>query len=723
MKEILITSSVLIVLVLLLRLILRGKVRQKLLYGAWLLVALRLLVPIQFGQWSFSMNTLTETVTKQSETFRQAEEILQSPVTVDPFYEVRYEDLKQEYQEQGLDPETPEVQIQIEKQLPKPAPTLWQILKTVWLVGMGLMALWFLLTNLSFRRKATAGAVPLETDAPLPVRVSSGVPTPCLVGLVRPVIYVTPECTVDPQMLHHVLTHEIAHQRQWDPVWSFVRCVCLCVYWFNPLVWVAAAQSRRDCELSCDESALRRLGDEERTAYGRTLLAMVRSASAATLLNTATSMSESKKQLKERMCFIVKKPRNLLIAVVALTLIIALAAGCAFTGGKTPEKTPPQTEPTTENTTEPTTESTTEPATQPQNNERLYPVSPVPEGLVPLVVRDGIFYTKDVKVTRENVGAWKCPLGLHHSVRIPQLSIDTDNAVEFNRKIWRKYSDCLWKLSEDREGDRVYWCDYQWCIEDGIIGILIYDAQGQQGVNSQTAVKGYYFDMNQDRELTFEEYLAANGTTYDQVLEIVLNSEEYRKVGETDKILNDCLYCGGKPIAILRNYTADPGWKVVQMAYLGIGIEPVQPLKQSDFIKTEFKKDTAKKDLIGTWKAHVKNNEDDDTVSYTLELKENGMAEYRWDIYGSDPIAHFKGTWSSGDEDGTYLLKLTSVGEDPNHTVTTVQQLRIAKDGTAVQARWRSGAQLFQFYSEVLLIMHRYDNDEIYYDIPVIDLS
>jgi len=718
MKEILISASVLIGLVLLLRLILRGKVRQKLLYAAWLLVALRLLVPIQFGQWSFSLNTLTQTVTEQSETFQYAEEIIQSPV-VDPFYQVLYEDLEQEYQDKGMDTENPDVKLEIEKQLPKTAPTLSQILKTVWLAGTGVMALWFLLTNLSFRRKAKAGAVPLETDAPVSVRVSSSVSTPCLVGLVRPVIYVTPECTADPQMLRHVLTHETAHLRQWDPVWSLVRCVCLCIYWFNPLVWVAAAQSRRDCELSCDESALRQLGDEERTAYGRTLLTMVRSASAATLLNTATSMSESKKQLKERMCFIVKKPRNIVIAAIAMTLVIALAAGCAFTGGKQSEETPPETEPTT---TEPTTEPITQPTTQPQNNERLYPVNPVPEGLVPLVVRDGVFYTKDVKVTRENVGYWKCPLALQHSVRIPQLSVDTENATEFNKKIWRKHSDCLWELSEDREGSSVYWCDYQWDNQDGIVGILVYYDRGEQGVNSNASVDGYYYDMNQDRELTFEEYLAANGTTYDQVLEIVLNSEEYQKVGETDKILLDCLFFGGKPIAILRNYTADPGWKVVQLAYSGVGTEPVQPLKQSDFIQTEFKKNTAKKELVGKWIAHVKNN-DSDAVSYILELKKDGTANYIWGGYGSERIESFKGTWKTGDEDGTFVLNLTSTGEGTAYDVTSIQRLRITKDGSAVQARWSGGTQLFQFYSESSLVMYRYDDDRIYYDIPLIDLT
>ena len=433
-------------------------------------------------------------------------------------------------------------------------------------------------------------------------------------------------------------------------------------------------------------------------------------------------MSESKKQLKERMCFIVKKPRNIVFAAIAMTLVIALAAGCAFTGGKQPQETPPETQPTT---TEPTTEPITQPTTQPQDNEHLYPVNPVFVGEEPFVVRDGSSYTKDVKVTRENVGYWKCPLALQHSVRIPQLSHKTDNAKEFNKKIWRKYSDCLWELSEDREGSSVYWCDYQWDNQDGIVGILVYYDRGEQGVNSNTSVNGYYYDLNQDRELTFEEYLAANGTTYDQVLEIVLNSEEYQQVGETDKILLDCLLCGGRPIAILRNYTADPGWKVVQLAYPGVGTEPVQPLKQSDFVKTEFKKDTTKKELVGTWKAHVKNN-DSDSVSYTLELKKDGTAKYQWGIYGSDVIAKFEGTWKAGTEDGTYTLYLTQKGggrDDPSYDVTSIQRLRITEDGTAIQARWSGGTQLFQFYSEFSLIMYRYDDDRIYYDIPVIDLT
>ena len=57
MKEILITSSVLILTVIFLRLVFRNKVSRRLIYGAWLLVALRLLIPVQFGNLNFSVLT------------------------------------------------------------------------------------------------------------------------------------------------------------------------------------------------------------------------------------------------------------------------------------------------------------------------------------------------------------------------------------------------------------------------------------------------------------------------------------------------------------------------------------------------------------------------------------------------------------------------------------------------------------------------------------------
>ena len=55
-----ISSSVLIVLVMLVRLVLKEKMSQKLRYGLWLLVLIRLLVPFSLGESEISIDNFTE---------------------------------------------------------------------------------------------------------------------------------------------------------------------------------------------------------------------------------------------------------------------------------------------------------------------------------------------------------------------------------------------------------------------------------------------------------------------------------------------------------------------------------------------------------------------------------------------------------------------------------------------------------------------------------------
>lgn len=348
MKELLITSSVLIVVILLVRGLFRGKVSQKLIYAAWLLVALRLLIPVQFGQSRFSVTTLAEKAEAQSRPIQQVQQTLQEPVA-GPSRAELYNQLLGDYLQENPVPEAPEnpntpsnsvtvspdVQQAIEARVEElTAPTLGEILTAVWIVGICGMAAWFITANILFLNRARKDAVETEIGG-IQVRISPNVPTPCVVGLFRPVIYLTPACAENDQSRTHVLAHERAHLRHGDHIWALVRCLCLCIYWFDPLVWVAAGQSRRDCELACDESALKKLGDSERIAYGKTLLDIVsQSMSPVHLLETATAMNESKKQLKERVNYIVKKPRNILIAAVCMTLIAALTTGCVFLGAQ-----------------------------------------------------------------------------------------------------------------------------------------------------------------------------------------------------------------------------------------------------------------------------------------------------------------------------------------------------------------------------------------------------
>ena len=100
-------------------------------------------------------------------------------------------------------------------------------------------------------------------------------------------------------------------------------------------VWWAAVLSRRDCELACDEGAIRRLGEEERLSYGRTLVDLVAvGASATGLLQTATTMQSGKRSLRERVRLIAQRPKMLAATAVCLALALVLAVGCTFTGAQ-----------------------------------------------------------------------------------------------------------------------------------------------------------------------------------------------------------------------------------------------------------------------------------------------------------------------------------------------------------------------------------------------------
>ena len=384
MTQILITSSVLIVAMALARLVLRKRVSQRLIYGLWLLVALRLLIPVQFGHSKYSVTTVTQSATNQ------VQQAVQRPIA-GPSREEVYDRLLEDYlarppmvpeaptaPESPTIPQTPVVpevttpaptipaqvqtQLRQEAQEQVTAPSLSQILTFIWIFGMVAMAVWFFTANLLFSRKIRRDSVLLsdchwnDTGVPLVgairLLLCPHLDTPCLVGLFRPTVCLTPASIEDSDTRRHVLTHELTHLRHGDHIWSLIRCLCLCVYWFNPLVWLAAILSKRDQELACDEAALLKLGEHERIPYGRTLLNIViRRSTPGKILQTATAMSETKKQLKERIEFIVKRPKNLWFAAISLILIAALATGCAFAGSK------PTTEPTqapTNSTTEAT---------------------------------------------------------------------------------------------------------------------------------------------------------------------------------------------------------------------------------------------------------------------------------------------------------------------------------------------------------------------------------
>lgn len=367
MRAWILSSSVLILAVLQLRWVLRGKVNPRTQYALWLLVLVRLVLPFSLFSSGLSIQNVSDQLLDRPE-IQQFYEKTDTPVlpeedpgelpgipdgqaTDDPVIQTQQNPV---FVPQDRNPQqNPAVSQNDSQQLPQipetPVQTepvsLGAVLFRVWISGMGLMAFWMVLCNAHFAAGLRKSRRRLDIpQSPIEVYITKKVETPCLFGLFSPAVYLTPEAAEDRQVMGYVLTHELTHYRQFDHVWSLLRGVCLVIHWYNPLVWVAFRASRQDCEMACDEGTLKQLGEAHRGDYGRTLIALATQTRLRGTMLAATTMADGKKAIRERIVILMKNPKTALITMVALILVCALIVGCTFTGpveGSEPEETIP----------------------------------------------------------------------------------------------------------------------------------------------------------------------------------------------------------------------------------------------------------------------------------------------------------------------------------------------------------------------------------------------
>lgn len=366
MLEWIISSAALTAIVIVLRLLLKGKMSLRLQYALWALVLLRLLVPVSFGGTEISVQNVVDRPamealqekyysipSSEEMMLRAGAQVIADPVasaerfpTLQELERYTHQELVEKYGEFTYTSDVIDMfNHQPEKSTfdadefaaARTIRKLSDVLSIVWLSGGAAVALWFFITNLHFYGKLRRSRKPLELeDAPLPVYVTEKIDTPCLFGLIRPRIYVTPEVAEDEVALRYSIAHEATHRRHGDHIWAILRGLCLAVHWFDPLVWIAAVMSRSDAELACDEATIKRIGEEHRADYGRTLIQLTCQKRSAIFV-AATTMTGSGRTIKERIRLIVKKPKTAIITLIAILLVIAIAVGCTFTGAKTDE--------------------------------------------------------------------------------------------------------------------------------------------------------------------------------------------------------------------------------------------------------------------------------------------------------------------------------------------------------------------------------------------------
>lgn len=106
----------------------------------------------------------------------------------------------------------------------------------------------------------------------IPLYTGSSAKSPFLSGVFRPWIYVPALQELTSPQLLHILAHELAHYKRRDTLWNLLGSAAAAIHWPNPLSWLGLHKMKTDRELACDAYVLDVLGEEEAAAYGLTLV-------------------------------------------------------------------------------------------------------------------------------------------------------------------------------------------------------------------------------------------------------------------------------------------------------------------------------------------------------------------------------------------------------------------------------------------------------------------
>ena len=186
----------------------------------------------------------------------------------------------------------------------------------VWLIGLGAMLLYALVSYLRLRRRVSV-SLPVQDHIYLCDAISS----PFILGVVKPHIYLP--SGLDEVQRQNVLAHEQAHLARRDHWWKPLGFALLAVYWFNPVLWLAYTLLCRDIELACDERVIRTMDESAVKTYSTVLLACSMPRKAAITCPLAFGEVGVKERVRNALHY--KKPAFWVVAAsVAVCVVVAV---------------------------------------------------------------------------------------------------------------------------------------------------------------------------------------------------------------------------------------------------------------------------------------------------------------------------------------------------------------------------------------------------------------
>ena len=265
----------------------------------WGIVALRLMLPFSIES-ALSLIPSAETVSPAAVQFAPAPTITSGVSVID----------------NAVNPSLSEHFAAVPTASVNPLYVWTEIAGWVWLIGLGAMLLYALVSYLRLRRRVSV-SLPIQDHIYLCDAISS----PFILGVVKPRIYLP--SGLDEVQRQNVLAHEQAHLARRDHWWKPLGFALLAVYWFNPVLWLAYTLLCRDIELACDERVIRTMDESAVKTYSTVLLACSMPRKAVITCPLAFGEVGVKERVRNALHY--KKPAFWVVAAsVAVCVVVAV---------------------------------------------------------------------------------------------------------------------------------------------------------------------------------------------------------------------------------------------------------------------------------------------------------------------------------------------------------------------------------------------------------------
>ena len=140
----------------------------------------------------------------------------------------------------------------------------------------------------------------------IPIIELEGLRSPAIIGFITPkiLIPINSTNTISLKEFHYVLLHELCHFKRKDTILNYlIKLLCI-FHWFNPIIWYAFYKMRQDRELCCDATTLSYITPNNTKEYGHAIINLFSNFHPLPRVAGISGMVENKSQIKKRIILI-----------------------------------------------------------------------------------------------------------------------------------------------------------------------------------------------------------------------------------------------------------------------------------------------------------------------------------------------------------------------------------------------------------------------------------